>query len=310
MSKSLTIRSKSTQINKTKKKYRNKLQTTNRINIILLLILIVVTVNKISQMQSALDINRSQSTSTTAEPKNLQINAVFMIRSTKRYLRTNAKTDQPCRTLAIILLILSNDVHPHPGPKPPTKDNCSVCNSEVQKEDSLQCEMCRKWCHFRCLGTDKENAENSSFEWICPSVQCRPNHHDINHTSLPVSPNRYRCLDGIQHANQYQSPPQLVPRVSGSQESNATSNTNYKLLKELTKISPKDFQGKDLCRSCYKEVKYNIINKLFHVIHVTDGYTESAAMLPSNNTINAKEKSISTGFAISVEPMKFKSQTL
>ena len=238
MSKSSTIRRKSTHAKN--KKIKNKL------NIALLLILLIIIVNKIRQFQTdpLLTRNQPRLTSNTSEPKYLRTNAVFMISCSNKKLKIKVKTNQPSKTIVTLLLILSNDIHPNPGPRPPHTELCLKCNSETQNYDSLQCETCNTKYHMTCLGID-DSEHNTSFEWICPALLCKPNHHNKVNTTLPISPNRYSLLEEINPVDPNDT--QLEQQTQHS----------HKLLKELSKISPRDFQGKDLCRSCHKEVKWN-----------------------------------------------------
>ena len=77
-----------------------------------------------------------------------------------------------CPTLAllrllILLLLMSGNVHPNPGPIFP----CSVCAGNVTWQGkSVQCCACSKWVHLRCsqLSLSKFRALGSSHSWSCP----------------------------------------------------------------------------------------------------------------------------------------------
>ena len=76
-----------------------------------------------------------------------------------------------CPTLALlrllILLLMSGNVHPNPGPIFP----CSVCTGNVTwRGKSVQCCACSKWVHLKCsqLSLSNFRALGSSHSWSCP----------------------------------------------------------------------------------------------------------------------------------------------
>ena len=78
------------------------------------------------------------------------------------------------RLLILLLLLMSGNVHPNPGPIFP----CSVCAGNVTwRGKSLQCCACSKWVHLRCsqLSLSQFRALGSSHSWSCPPL---PNHCD------------------------------------------------------------------------------------------------------------------------------------
>ena len=75
-----------------------------------------------------------------------------------------------CPTLALLLLLISGNVHPNPGPIFP----CSVCAGNVTWQGkSVLCCTCSKWVHLRCsqLSLSKFRALGSSHSWSC--LPCR-----------------------------------------------------------------------------------------------------------------------------------------
>ena len=68
------------------------------------------------------------------------------------------------RLLILLLLLMSGNVHPNPGPIFP----CSVCGDLAGK--SVQCCTCSKWVHLRCSQLPLPNfrALGSSHSWSCP----------------------------------------------------------------------------------------------------------------------------------------------
>ena len=68
--------------------------------------------------------------------------------------------------LPILLLLMSSNVHPNPGPI----FSCSVCTGNVAwRGKSVKCCICSKWVHLRCsqLSLSKFRALGSSHSWSC-----------------------------------------------------------------------------------------------------------------------------------------------
>ena len=71
------------------------------------------------------------------------------------------------RLLILLLLLMSGNVHPNPGPIFP----CCVCAGNVTwRGKSVQCSTCSKWVHLRCsqLSLPNFRALGSSHSWSCP----------------------------------------------------------------------------------------------------------------------------------------------
>ena len=74
------------------------------------------------------------------------------------------------RLLILLLLLMSGNVYPNPGPIFP----CFVCAGNVTwRGKSMQCCTCSKWVHLRCsqLSLSKFRALGSSHSWSC--LPCR-----------------------------------------------------------------------------------------------------------------------------------------
>ena len=70
------------------------------------------------------------------------------------------------RLLILLLLLMSGNVHPNPGPI----FSCSVCAGNVTwRGKSVQCCTCSKWVHLRCsqLSLSQFRALGSSHSWSC-----------------------------------------------------------------------------------------------------------------------------------------------
>ena len=196
-----------------------------------------------------------------------QITATF---SSKRSIATmDPRNRQNRRTLhsLTLLLIIAGDVHVNPGPD----IHCTMCKEKIAKEAGLQCNTCHGWCHIKCTG-NAENSEvantNTQFQWICPTENCKPNHNEsVFLQNVLISPNRYKIPELEESRNEQISPKPKKIKISTSCQRSSlkkntslaatghTQSTDYSLLEELTRITPEEYIGKDLCSSCFKEVK-------------------------------------------------------
>ena len=95
------------------------------------------------------------------------------------------------RLLILLLLLMSGNVHPNPGPIFP----CSVCAGNVTwRGKSVQCCACSKWVHLRCsqLSLSQFRALGSSHSWSCPpcriTVTPSSNSSDMYTSTVQSSP--------------------------------------------------------------------------------------------------------------------------
>ena len=85
------------------------------------------------------------------------------------------------RFLILLLLLMSGNVHPSPGPIFP----CSVCVGNVTwRGKSVQCCTCSKWAHLRCsqLSLSKFRTLGSSHSWSFPHC-CIPTRNTVTSSS-------------------------------------------------------------------------------------------------------------------------------
>ena len=72
-------------------------------------------------------------------------------------------------TIFQLLVLLSGDVHLHPGP---VKYPCAICSRPVAcNHRALQCDRCDFWCHIKCVGVPPAQYNQligSSTSWECP----------------------------------------------------------------------------------------------------------------------------------------------
>ena len=73
------------------------------------------------------------------------------------------------RYLILMLLLISGNVHPHPGPCS-VRHNCSLCRKNACLEERIICcNACDSWCHVACLNVSFPQGEpnGNSAAWIC-----------------------------------------------------------------------------------------------------------------------------------------------
>ena len=88
--------------------------------------------------------------------------------------------------LIAMLLLISGDIHPNPGPIDP----CSVCSRRVTwRNRSIQCTNCSLWVHFSCSGLSPADFPKISpgHSWTCPMCPSSSQHLPSLSHSNPVS---------------------------------------------------------------------------------------------------------------------------
>ena len=247
---------------KHKKQIQRKSGKTH-ITIILALLIFCLSKISVSKENQESQINTTFKGLQSQQSTKLQYQQLVALHTAITIQRSKHLMKQPEKMqtiLLLILILLSNDVNINPGPKSTTIQECSICNKPAGNENTLQCNTCNLLYHISCSGTEKQELEmvhqNSSFQWICPSATCSPNlKQGNNQTSNLISPNKYNILANVktrENINQARK----IPKNKIRKEIKENSNPSYtKLFQELPKISSKDYIGKDLCRSCAKEVK-------------------------------------------------------
>ena len=216
--------------------YKRKRRADNqKTHVLLILITLIFLVNKINEAEWKATRNFNPNSDTLHKYQNLGLlNAELKLRKGNQLMKKSSNLQ---KSLILLQILLSNDIHPNPGPKPVNTDEeiCTACKENISKEDSLQCSSCNGWCHISCLG----NSNKNSFQWICPIQRCSPNlGQGTQLNSQLTSPNRFKPLENSE----------------GLEERKLLKPMN-KFLNELPIISTKDYIGKDLCTGCYKEVK-------------------------------------------------------
>ena len=86
-------------------------------------------------------------------------------------MTTKSLRRRPDRTL-VMLLQMSGDVHPNPGPA--TKYHCPVCARNVTSRGvSYQCNRCSGWVNAKCSGL-LNAAQYRSSDWACGPCSTPP----------------------------------------------------------------------------------------------------------------------------------------
>ena len=77
-------------------------------------------------------------------------------------------------SIPALCLLLSGDIHPHPGPnrrRTPPKYPCGICAKNVTwNSHATQCDCCDIWFHARCVNMGNETYQhlcNNSVSWTC-----------------------------------------------------------------------------------------------------------------------------------------------
>ena len=172
-----------------------------------------------------------------------------------------------------MLNLLGGDIALNPGPKK-IKYPCSACNKEVKKNhEALKCPECNKWTHRTCSTVTKENYDRfteKKFVWICPTPQCSPTCEKEIQT-IPTSLNPFKPLADLKITERKPKKTTKKARTMKieisegklkrtTKQSESTKKAKMKkcedniLLKQLTKIKPKEYQGHHICNECNKRI--------------------------------------------------------
>ena len=167
----------------------------------------------------------------------------------KRLSTLSLNYERKNSTVPLLLIILSNDINLNPGPKTKsiTKTNmCTICDRKIKPDEpNVKCQTCLHLYHLNCTNI------NENCVWVCSSKNCKPNYTNMNEISMVINQNPF-SLQGNDELN-FQVP-NIVPTLSDPLPTEEEENV-LNLFKELPKISHDDYQGKDLCRKCFKEVR-------------------------------------------------------
>ena len=238
--------------------------TTNKFHIKILTLLLILLIKKIQQIANEKETKYSNSYSYQHEGI---ISTINMLRlKTKKCSKSIVSTKKSA--YFSLLLLLAGDIHPNPGPMETTPKTstitCEICKQDTNKEIAVLCSTCNKYCHIQCSTNEAANQRidplNRSFEWICPTIGCKPNYHIGQKADVSKSPNRYTALDGKESKAPTRKVRKRKLRIRTPRKPRKTETAedqSYKLWKELTKISSTDFIGRDRCKVCEKNINHN-----------------------------------------------------
>ena len=84
------------------------------------------------------------------------------------WLKVSHNKSQISSTLCILMLLISGDIEPNPGP---IRHPCGICECPVAANHrAICCDSCDTWIHIKCanMSTKKyQKHQNSSCTWIC-----------------------------------------------------------------------------------------------------------------------------------------------
>ena len=92
-------------------------------------------------------------------------------------------SSHPPLILIFILLLISGDIHPNPGPIDP----CSVCSRRVTwRNRSVQCTSCSLWVYLSCSGLSPADFRKISLghSWTCPMCPSSSQPPPLSHTLI------------------------------------------------------------------------------------------------------------------------------
>ena len=234
------------------KKSRMQCQTIHLTTIFILLFIIL----KVKSQKEGYTIENSINHSYCIQ-KNYK-NAFYLTHLKAQKLK---KSDRSNRQICLLLILLSNDIQPNPGPKPtnqnlnyPENVICSLCGYCINSNNLIKCNQCQNNYHLNCSNTPNING---SFEWVCPTNSCSNNYEVVELNIHINSPNRFENFteDPTNDESVTKQTPNFYPQQTESMDEK--ENENKLLLLELPRISDQDYQGKDLCRGCFLPVKMN-----------------------------------------------------
>ena len=238
-------------------KYRKKIKAAGKLHIRIILLaatLIIKTLLNWDEKYTAQEeSNICQSISTI---KSSVISAeILALKKNRKVLKLSLKNPG----YLCLLLLLSGDIKPNPGPTNHIQ-KCPTCKVSLNDNNRLVCNDCKACYHKGCSlpqnMTTRSGPRNKSYQWICLNPLCKPNTNfyssgDQNNTTKS---NRYTILEDNDHRRKSSScrskkPPKRINKKELYKAKNA-----YSLWSELTNISPKDYQGNELCKGCNNKI--------------------------------------------------------
>ena len=223
---------------------------TNHVHLLIIITLFTLLLNKLQQY-SGEAANDSQKYLTEG-----LLSSANLLRLKTRHFYRNIPAINTSSATITILLLMAGDIHPNPGQG--GSQHCATTGCGIKEPTSLICETCRNSYHLKCITNLSDQRDTNlleqSFDWICPNLECLPNHHQRDNPEVHSSTNRYNILDkAVSDASQEVKHRKKVQKHKKTTVKMKSKGTN--LLNELPKITSKDYIGKELCTGCCKEIK-------------------------------------------------------
>ena len=151
-----------------------------------------------------------------------------------------------------LLILLSGDIEVNPGP-----DNiCNVCKQTSSSSKLIQCENCLNFYHLSCKNNNNLNqlSKTKDFSWVCPNRNCK-----LNYETQKIDPFTTATINKFSNLESITMNKNTKNRKSKQNHKPKLKHKNYKkhrisLWDELTKITPDQYAGHDICFKCNKKV--------------------------------------------------------
>lgn len=211
---------------------------------VVLTILLLTSINKLKTTEET-------STLKTKVSNNLKlslklISNILVLNKKKKWTHIKVRTRS---AYIVILLLLAGDISPHPGPT--TESLCLKCKQPEDDNISVTCETCKGWSHISCSDKELNNKVSNDFQWLCPNPKCQPNHQTGLMNTIQETTNIFSIISpengsiGADRKAQENKTKKLKIKINKPQKKTNRDSTTVKLMNELTKISSKDYIGKD-----------------------------------------------------------------
>ena len=169
--------------------------------------------------------------------------------------KSKSQIDRKNYCIIYLLLLMSGDVEKNPGP---TTKECNLCNKSNSSR-MINCENCKTNYHITCKNSyikTKQLKVIKEFTWVCPNQNCKPNYETLNvNEQDSTNTNRYEELNHTKLQKEIPKKPKTkakntIPKI----KRNTPKESTYTLWNELTRITPKELAGHELCFKCHKKV--------------------------------------------------------
>ena len=145
----------------------------------------------------------------------------------------------------MLLLLISGDIHPNPGPNMSHKHTCRLCTACVRvNERVICCDVCDAWFHVSCarINSTFSRFEGSRVSWICERCDSSNFSQTLFSSSLTIECNNYfspisnllgepvACSSPVSFANSHKTAISTTPRGPLKV---LTANVNHFIAKQL-----------------------------------------------------------------------------